>query len=261
MSLYESNGRDRCWLVVNEGFISGPRRSQSFVGRGRRTPAAGFVRRETRAARRVFVPSARESTVTTREGAKEAPLLLLRAQARTLYVRSCARRRSRARAGEGALPLGPPSNFLLRKLLCRRYHTWISRTCLSLYESNGRDRCWLVVNEGFISGPRRSQSFVGRGRRTPAAGFVRRETRAARRVFVPSARESTVTTEKAPRRRHYWVGRCWTPFRREACSGSLLSFTVAAGGACASCCVGATTPGSHGPVCLSMRATVVTGVG
>ena len=98
LSLYESNGRDRCWLVVNEGFISGPRRSQSFVGRGRRTPAAGFVRRETRAARRVFVPSARESTVTTREGAKEAPLLLLRAQARTLYVRSCARRRSRARA-------------------------------------------------------------------------------------------------------------------------------------------------------------------
>ena len=75
-----------------------------------------------------------------------------------------------------------------------RYHTWISRTCLSLYESNGRDRCWLVVNEGFISGPRRSQSFVGRGRRTPAAGFVRRETRAARRVFVPSARESKVTT-------------------------------------------------------------------
>ena len=112
LSLYESNGRDRCWLVVNEGFISGPRRSQSFVGRGRRTPAAGFVRRETRVARRVFVPSARESTVTTREGAKEAPLLLLRAQARTLYVRSCARRRSRARAGEGALPLGPPSNFL-----------------------------------------------------------------------------------------------------------------------------------------------------
>eukprot|EP01045_Picozoa_sp_COSAG04_P006564 COSAG04_NODE_325_length_16785_cov_23.851792_8_plen_75_part_00 len=50
--------------------------------------------------------------MTTREGAKEAPLLLLRAQARTLYVRSCARRRSRARAGEGALPLGPPSNFL-----------------------------------------------------------------------------------------------------------------------------------------------------
>ena len=48
----------------------------------------------------------------------------------------------------------------MRKLLCRRYHTWISRTCLSLYESNGRDRCWLVVNEGFISGPRRSQSFV-----------------------------------------------------------------------------------------------------
>jgi len=112
LSLYESNGRDRCWLVVNEGFISGPRRSQSFVGRGRRTPAAGFVRRETRAARRVFVPSARESTVTTREGAKEAPLLLLRAQARTLYVHSCARWRSRARAGEGALPLGPPSNFL-----------------------------------------------------------------------------------------------------------------------------------------------------
>ena len=33
----------------------------------------------------------------------------------------------------------------MRKLLCRRYHTWISRTCLSLYESNGRDRCWLVV--------------------------------------------------------------------------------------------------------------------
>ena len=53
-----------------------------------------------------------KATVTTREGAKEAPLLLLRAQARTLYVRSCARRRSRARAGEGALPLGPPSNFL-----------------------------------------------------------------------------------------------------------------------------------------------------
>ena len=48
----------------------------------------------------------------------------------------------------------------MRKLLCRRYHTWISRTCLSLYESNGRDRCWLVVNKGFISGPRRSQSFV-----------------------------------------------------------------------------------------------------
>ena len=120
LSLYESNGRDRCWLVVNEGFISGPRRSQSFVGRGRRTPAAGFVRRETRAARRVFVPSARESTVTTREGAKEAPLLLLRAQARTLYVRSCARRRSRARAGEGALPLGPPSNFLSDMLLSPR---------------------------------------------------------------------------------------------------------------------------------------------
>ena len=115
LSLYESNGRDRCWLVVNEGFISGPRRSQSFVGRGRRTPAAGFVRRETRAARRVFVPSARESTVTTREGAKEAPLLLLRAQARTLYVRSCARRRSRARAvKERSLWARPAtSSFLL----------------------------------------------------------------------------------------------------------------------------------------------------
>ena len=50
--------------------------------------------------------------MTTREGAKEAPLLLLRAQARTLYLRSCARRCSIARAGEGALPLGPPSNFL-----------------------------------------------------------------------------------------------------------------------------------------------------
>ena len=116
----------RCWMPSSTGRTlcvqrQPPRTQHSQhppgrpllrFGRGRRTPAAGFVRRETRAARRVFVPSARESTVTTREGAKEAPLLLLRAQARTLYVRSCARRRSRARAGEGALPLGPPSNFL-----------------------------------------------------------------------------------------------------------------------------------------------------
>ena len=29
-----------------------------------------------------------------------------------LYVRGCARRRSRERADDGALPLGPPSNFL-----------------------------------------------------------------------------------------------------------------------------------------------------
>ena len=48
-------------------------------------------------ARRVFVPSARESTVTTREGAKEAPLLLLRAQVHTL----------RARLREATLPCRP----------------------------------------------------------------------------------------------------------------------------------------------------------